>query len=169
MDDEITLGLATLACHAGQVRSTEQEQSEPIFLSSSFTFESAAQAAARFGGSEEGNVYSRFTNPTVRVFEQRLAAMEGGERCIATASGMSAILTLAMSVLAAGDHVVVSRGVFGTTVNLFKNVLGRFGIASSFVSLTDVDEWARAITPATKLLFLETPSNPLTEIGRAHV
>lgn len=165
MDDDLTLGLATLACHAGQTRSSEQEQSEPIFLSSSFTFESAAQAAARFGGSEEGNVYSRFTNPTVRVFEQRLAAMEGGERCIATASGMSAILTLAMSLLATGDHVVVSRGVFGTTVNLFKNVLGRFGIASTFVGLTDIDEWASAITPATKLLFLETPSNPLTEVA----
>ena len=158
-------GLATLACHAGQVRTAEMEQSEALFLSSSFCFDSAAQAAARFAGTEEGNVYSRFTNPTVRAFEQRLAAMEGGDRGLATASGMSAILSLAMALLSAGDHVVVSRGVFGTTVNLFKNVLSRFGITSTFVDMTSLDAWRDAITPATRLLFLETPSNPLTEVA----
>jgi O-succinylhomoserine sulfhydrylase len=158
-------GLATLACHAGQVRTAEMEQSEALFLSSSFCFDSAAQAAARFAGTEEGNVYSRFTNPTVRAFEQRLAAMEGGERGLATASGMSAILSLAMALLSAGDHVVVSRGVFGTTVNLFKNVLSRFGITTTFVDMTSLTAWRDAITPATRLLFLETPSNPLTEVA----
>lgn len=165
MDERSEPGLATLACHAGQVRTNEQEQSEALFLSSSFCFESAAQAAARFGGTEDGNVYSRFTNPTVRTFEQRLAALEGGERAIATASGMSAILTLTMALLSAGEHVVVSRGVFGTTVNLFKNVLRRFGISSTFVDMTERAAWAHAITPATRMLFLETPSNPLTEVA----
>ena len=165
MENPVELGLATLACHAGQVRTAEQEQSEALFLSSSFCFDSAAQAAARFSGAEDGNVYSRFTNPTVRTFEQRLAALEGGERGIATASGMSAILTLAMALLAAGDHVVVSRGVFGTTVNLFKNVLGRFGVATTFVDMTEPNAWAQAITPRTRMLFLETPSNPLTEVA----
>ena len=158
-------GLATLACHAGQVRTAEMEQSEALFLSSSFCFESAAQAAARFAGTEDGNVYSRFTNPTVRAFEQRLAALEGGERGLATASGMSAILSLAMALLSAGDHVVASRGVFGTTVNLFKNVLSRFGITTTFVDMTSLDAWRDAITPATRMLFLETPSNPLTEVA----
>ena len=159
------LGLATLACHAGQVRSSEMEQSEALFLSSSFCFESAAQAAARFAGTEDGNVYSRFTNPTVRTFEQRLAALEGGERCVATASGMSAILSLVMAVLSAGDHVVASRSVFGTTVNLFKNVLGRFGISTTFVDMTSAAAWRAAIQPNTRMLFVETPSNPLTEVA----
>jgi O-succinylhomoserine sulfhydrylase len=156
-------GLATLACHAGQVRTDELEQSEPLFLSSSFCFASAAQAAARFAGTEEGNVYSRFTNPTVRTFEQRLAALEGGERCVATASGMSAILSLCMALLSAGDAVVASRSVFGTTVNLFKNVFGRFGVKTTFVDMTSLDAWRAAIRPDTRMLFLETPSNPLTE------
>ncbi len=156
-------GLATLACHAGQVRTDELEQSEPLFLSSSFCFASAAQAAARFAGTEEGNVYSRFTNPTVRTFEQRLAALEGGERCVATASGMSAILSLCMALLSAGDAVVASRSVFGTTVNLFKNVFGRFGVKTTFVDMTSLDAWRAAIGPDTRMLFLETPSNPLTE------
>lgn len=157
--------LATLACHAGQARTAELEQSEALFLSSSFCFESAAQAAARFAGTEDGNVYSRFTNPTVRAFEQRLAALEGGERCIATASGMSAIMSLCMALLSAGDGIVASRSVFGTTVNLFKNVLGRFGVSTRFVDPTELDAWRAAITPATRLLFLETPSNPLSEIA----
>ncbi len=165
VDYDNELGLATLACHAGQVRTAEMEQSEALFLSSSFCFESAAQAAARFAGTEDGNVYSRFTNPTVRTFEQRLAALEGGERCVATASGMSAILSLAMAVLSAGDHVVVSRSVFGTTVNLFKNVLGRFGITTTFVDMTSEDAWRAAIVPTTRMLFVETPSNPLTEVA----
>ncbi len=165
MDPDYEPGLATLACRAGQVRTAEMEQSEALFLSSSFCFTSAAQAAARFAGEEDGNVYSRFTNPTVRAFEERLAAMEGGERCIATASGMSAIMSLSLALLSAGDEVVVSRGVFGTTVNLFKNVLSRFGVTTTFVDMTDMAAWERAITPATRMLFLETPSNPLTDVA----
>ena len=165
MNSDTEPGLATLACRAGQVQTAELENSEALFLTSSFCFESAAQAAARFAGEEDGNVYSRFTNPTVRTFEQRLAALEGGERCLATSSGMSAILTLCMSLLSAGDEIVASRSVFGTTVNLFKNVLGRFGVNTSFVDLTDTAAWRAAICPATRMLFLETPSNPLTEIA----
>ncbi len=165
VDYDNELGLATLACHAGQVRTSEMEQSEALFLSSSFCFESAAQAAARFAGTEDGNVYSRFTNPTVRTFEQRLAALEGGERCVATASGMSAVLSLVMALLSAGDHVVASRSVFGTTVNLFKNVLGRFGISTTFVDMTSEDAWRAALQANTRMLFVETPSNPLTELA----
>lgn len=165
MDTDFEPGLATLACRAGQVRTGEMEQSEALFLTSSFCFASAAQAAARFAGEEDGNVYSRFTNPTVRTFEERLAALEGGERCIATASGMSAIMSLSMAVLSAGDKVVASRGVFGTTVNLFKNVLSRFGVTTTFVDMTDIAAWERAMTPATRMLFLETPSNPLTDVA----
>ena len=165
MSDDFEPGLATLACRAGQVRSAEMEQSEALFLTSSFCFASAAQAAARFAGEEDGNVYSRFTNPTVRTFEERLAALEGGERCIATASGMSAIMSLTMALLSAGDEVVASRSVFGTTVNLFKNVLSRFGVKTHFVDMTSLAAWAAAITPSTRLLFLETPSNPTTDIA----
>ena len=157
--------LATLACRSGQYQTAEMEQSEALFLTSSFCFESAAQAAARFAGEEDGNVYSRFTNPTVRAFERRLAALEGGERCIATASGMSAIMSLVMSLLSAGDSIVASRSVFGTTVNLFGNVLPRFGVETRFVDLSDESSWEQAITPDTRMLFLETPSNPLTEIA----
>ncbi len=159
------LELETLACRAGQSRTSELEQSEALFLTSSFCFESAAQAAARFAGEEPGNVYSRFTNPTVRIFEQRLAAMEGGERCIATSSGMSAILTLVMSVLSAGDEIIASRSVFGTTVSLFKNILPRFGVKTHFVDPCDTESWRDAMTPGVRMLFLETPSNPLTEIA----
>jgi O-succinylhomoserine sulfhydrylase len=158
-------GFDTLACRAGQSRTQEQEHSEALFLTSSFCFANAAEAAARFSGAEPGNVYSRFTNPTVRMFEQRLAVLEGGERGIATASGMSAILTVCMSLLSAGDHVVCSRDVFGATVNLFKNILGRFGLATTFVPLTDISAWAAAITPKSRLLFLESPSNPLTDVA----
>lgn len=164
-DDQQDYGLDTLAVRAGQVRTNEQEQSEPIFLSSSFTFESAAQAAARFSGEEPGNIYSRFTNPTVRTFQDRLAALEGGECCVATASGMSAILATCMSLLSSGDHIVSSSGIFGTTVNLFNKILGRFGVATSFVPLTDYGAWEEAIRPETRLLYLETPSNPLTEVA----
>lgn len=156
---------ATIACRTGTVMTAEQEHSDPLFLTSSFCFANAEQAAARFAGEELGNVYSRFTNPTVRAFEQRLAALEGGEACIGTASGMSAILATCMGLLSAGDHVVASRSVFGTTVNLFKNVLAKFGIEFSFVDLANNDAWAAALRKNTKLLFLETPSNPLTEIG----
>jgi len=154
----------TLAVRAGQVRTNEGEQSEPIFPTSSYVFKNAAQAAARFKGNEPGNIYSRFTNPTVRTFEQRLAALEGGESCVATASGMSAILATCMALLKAGDHVVCSRAVFGTTVVLFNNYLMKFGIEVDFVDLTDLDGWQQAIRTNTKLLFVETPSNPLTQL-----
>lgn len=156
---------ATRAVRAGQHRTNEGEQSEPIFTTSSYVFPNAAAAAKRFAGEEPGNIYSRFTNPTVRTFEERLAALEGGERCVATASGMAAILTLALGVLKAGDHVVASQSVFGPTILLFKNILGRFGVATDFVALSDVAAWKKAVRKETKLLFLETPSNPLSEIG----
>jgi O-succinylhomoserine sulfhydrylase len=164
-DDWDEFGFDTLAVRAGQVRSSEGEQSEPIFPTSSFTYNSAAQAAARFGGTEPGNIYSRFTNPTVRTFEQRLAALEGGEQCVATSSGMAAILSACMGLLKAGDHIVSSRSVFGTTVVLFDNFMGKFGVETSYVSLTDYAGWEAAIRPTTKLLFLETPSNPLVEVA----
>ncbi|MGQ0657463.1 MAG: O-succinylhomoserine sulfhydrylase [Chromatiales bacterium] len=155
----------TLAVRAGQVRTQEGEQSEPLFLTSSFTFSSAAQAAARFRGDEPGNIYSRFTNPTVRTFEQRLAAMERGERGVATGSGMGAILTTCLGLLRAGDHIVCSQSVFGTTVNLLQNLLAKFNLHTTFVPLSDYQAWQSAIRPETRLLFLETPSNPLTEIA----
>lgn len=154
----------TLAVRAGQVRSSEGEQSEPIFLTSSFTFDSAAQAAARFSGDEPGNIYSRFTNPTVRVFEDRLAALEGGDSCVATASGMSAILATCMALLKAGDHVVCSNSVFGTTVNLFDKHLTKFGIEVTFVDLKSLNAWDAAVKSNTKMFFVETPSNPLTTL-----
>jgi O-succinylhomoserine sulfhydrylase len=163
-DPEAGLALATLACRAGVEPGAEFENSPPIYATSSFCFESAAQAAARFAGTEPGNVYSRFTNPTVRAFEERLAALEGGEACVATASGMSAILTTVLALLAAGDHVICSRSVFGTTVSLF-TLLAKFGIETSFVDPTAVEDWAAAVTPRTRMLFVETPSNPLTEIS----
>jgi len=141
------------------------EQGEPIFTTSSYCFESAAQAAARFSGEEPGNIYSRFTNPTVRTFEQRLAALEGGECAVATASGMAAILATCMALLKAGDHIVSSRSIFGTTSVLFNNYLHKFGVDTSFVALTDMSAWRAAIRPETKLFFLETPSNPLTDIA----
>jgi O-succinylhomoserine sulfhydrylase len=158
-------GFATRAVRAGHLRTAEGEQSEPIFPTSSFVFESAEQAAARFGGDEKGNIYSRFTNPTVRTFEQRLAALEGGEACVATASGMSAILSTFMALLESGDHVVSSRSIFGTTRVLFDKYLGKFGLQTDYVSLTDLAAWEKAIKPNTKALFLETPSNPLNEIA----
>jgi len=157
--------IKTLAIRAGYEQTHEQENSEAIFPTSSFRYESAAQAAARFSGEEKGNVYSRFTNPTVRTFENRLALMEGGESCVATASGMSAILATFMSLLEQGDHVVSSQSIFGTTKVLFNKYLAKFGIEVTFVSQTDVSEWESAIQSNTKALFLETPSNPLTEIA----
>ncbi len=155
----------TLAVRAGIHRTPEGEHSEPIFPTSSFVFASAAEAAARFSGATPGNIYSRFTNPTVRTFEERLAALEGGERCVAFASGMSAILATGMSLLKAGDHVVASQAIFGTTTVLFQNYFGRFGVETTFVPLTDYAAWEKAIRPNTKFLFLETPSNPLTEVA----
>lgn len=155
----------TLAVHAGTVRSQFGEHSEALFLTSSFVFENAAQAAARFIGEQPGNIYSRFTNPTVTMFEERLAAMEGAEQCVATASGMSAILACVMGVLKAGDHIIASRSLFGATVNLFNNIIKKFGVETTYVSATNVSEWQAAIRPNTRLFFLETPSNPLTEIS----
>lgn len=155
----------TLAVRAGQARTAEGEHSEPIFTTSSFVFASAAEAAARFAGDQPGNIYSRFTNPTVRTFEQRLAALEGAESCVATASGMSAILSTCLGLLKAGDHIVSSRSIFGSTTMLFTNYLAKLGIETSFVDLPDIADWAAAIRPETRLLFLETPSNPLTELA----
>ena len=155
----------TIAVRAGQERTIEGEHSDPIFATSSFVFETAAQAAARFSESEKGNVYSRFTNPTVRAFEKRLAALESASWGIATASGMSAILLLVLASLRSGDHVVCSIQVFGSTVSLFTKILGRFGIEVDFVPLSDTRAWKNAISTKTRLLFLETPSNPLCEIG----
>ena len=157
--------IETLAIRAGYDQTGEQENSEAIFPTSSFRYNSAAQAAARFSGEEKGNVYSRFTNPTVRAFENRLAAMEGGEACVGTASGMSAILSTFMALCKTGDHIVSSRSVFGTTKVLFTKYLEKFGIEVTFVSQTDLSEWHSAIRSNTKALFLETPSNPLTEIA----
>jgi len=157
--------LETLAIRAGYEQTLEQENSEAIFPSSSFRYHSAQQAADRFSGAEKGNVYSRFTNPTVRTFEKRLALLEGGESCVATASGMSAILSTFMGLLEAGDHIVSSQSVFGTTKVLFEKYFQKFGVQVSFVSQTDLNSWQEAITPKTKAFFLETPSNTLTEIA----
>jgi O-succinylhomoserine sulfhydrylase len=156
--------LDTLAVRAGVERSQFNEHSEALYLTSSFVFKSAAQAAARFANEEPGNVYSRFTNPTVTAFQERLAALEGCEACIATSSGMAAILSTVLGLLTAGDHIVASRAIFGATVQMFNNILPKFGIQTSWVSVSDLLGWENAITPSTKLLFLETPSNPLMEI-----
>jgi O-succinylhomoserine sulfhydrylase len=161
---EKELELATQGVRAGQVRTEFQEHAEALFLTSSFVFESAAQAQARFGG-EAGQVYSRYTNPTVSMFQDRLAALEGAQACVGTASGMSAILTMVMSLLKGGEHIVCSGAVFGATVQLFGNYFGRFGVETTFVSPTRIEDWERALRKNTRLLFLETPSNPLTEIS----
>ncbi|MEJ2591386.1 MAG: O-succinylhomoserine sulfhydrylase [Candidatus Thiodiazotropha sp.] len=158
-------GFSTQAIRTGHHRTSEGEHSEPIFPTSSFVFGSAAEAAARFSGESPGNIYARFTNPTVQIFEQRLAAMEGGESCVGTASGMAAILATCMALLQAGDHIVSSRSVFGTTTVLFNKYLSRFGIETTFVPISDYAAWEQAISAKTKLLFLETPSNPLTEVA----
>ncbi len=159
-----TFGFATRAVRAGQVRTAEGEHSEPIFPTSSYVFASAAEAAARFSGEEPGNIYSRFTNPTVRTFEDRLATLEGAECCVATSSGMSAILATCIGLLKMGDHIVSSRSIFGTTTVLFTNFMAKLGIETTFVDLSDLESWKAAVRPETKLFFLETPSNPLTEI-----
>lgn len=157
--------LDTLAVRAGQVRSAEGEHSETIYTTSSYVFESSAQAAARFSGDETGNVYSRYTNPTVRTFQDRIAALEGAEAGVATASGMAAILSTCMALLQSGDHIVCSRSIFGTTTVLFTKYLQKFGVQVDLVALTDMDAWQQAINKKTKLLFLETPSNPLCEVA----
>ena len=155
----------TQAVRAGIHRSEFNEHSEALYLTSSFVFRNAAQAAARFANEEPGYVYSRFSNPTVTAFQERLAALEGGEACVATASGMSAILACTMGLLKSGDHIVSSSSIFGATVQLFTTVLGKFGIETTFIAGGDPAAWARAVRPATRLLFLETPSNPLTEVA----
>lgn len=162
--DTSGLSFATRAVREGQVRTNENEHSEPIFPTSSFVFASAAEAAARFSGEEPGNIYSRFTNPTVRTFEKRLASLEMAECCVATASGMSAIAATIFGLLKTGDHIVSSRSIFGTVTVLLQNIVARMGIDTTFVGLSDLSAWEKAITPETKLLFLETPSNPLLEL-----
>ncbi len=157
--------LATIAIRAGHRRTAEGEHSEPIFPTSSFIFDSAAEAAARFAGDQSGNIYSRFTNPTVRIFEERLAAMEGGECAVATASGMAAIMAVCLGLLEAGDNIVSSRSIFGTTTILFNRYMRRFGVTTRYAPLDDLSAWEHAITPDTRLLFVETPSNPLTGLG----
>lgn len=154
----------TLAVRAGIDRSQFNEHSEALYLTSSFVFDNAAQAAARFAGEEEGNVYARFSNPTVTAMQTRLAALEGAEACVATASGMSAILSLVMATLQAGDHIVASRGLFGATQQLLGGIMAKFGIETSFVPATDLNAYREAVRPRTKLFFIETPSNPLTEV-----
>lgn len=158
-------GLDTLAIRAGIQRTQEGEHCEPIFTTSSYVFNSAAEAAARFAGNSPGNVYSRYTNPSVRVFQDRIAALEGGEAAVATASGMAAILSTCMAHLQSGDHIVCSRSVFGTTTVLFTRYMEKFGVNVSLVPLTDLAAWRSAIRPTTKLMFLETPSNPLCDIA----
>ena len=165
IDDIPELGFASLAVRAGQQRTFEGEHAEPIFATSSFVFANAAEAAARFSGTVAGNIYSRFTNPTVRVFQERLAALEGGETCIATSSGMAAILATCMALLKSGDHIVSANSIFGSTISLFTNYLSKFGIATSYVPLSNLAAWEAAIRPETRLFYLETPSNPLMELA----
>ncbi len=158
-------GLDTLAIRAGIHRTNEGEHSEAIFATSSYVFGSAEEAAARFTGEQPGNVYSRYTNPSVRAFEERIAAMEGGEQGVATASGMAAILSTCMALLSAGDHVICSRSVFGTTTNFFTKYMQKFGLEVTLVDLTDFEQWQAAFKPRTRLLFVETPSNPLADVA----
>ncbi|AVZ04942.1 O-succinylhomoserine sulfhydrylase [Acinetobacter pittii] len=163
--DDLEYQLDTLAIRTGHTRSFEGEHGEPIFLTSSFVYENAAEAAAKFSGQVQGNIYSRFTNPTVSMFEKRLAALDGAERAVATSSGMGAILSVAMAYLKAGDHVICSRAVFGSVVALFEKYIAKFGVDITFVDLCDLDEWKNAVRPETKLFFVESPSNPLAEIA----
>ena len=155
----------TRAVRSGQARTMESEHNDPVFLTSSFVFESARQAAARFAHEEEGNVYSRFTNPTVRTFEERLAALEGARHCLGTSSGMSALLATCLALLKSGDHIVAAHDLFGSTVSLFTNVLSKLDIETSFVSVTDHEAWRKAIRPQTRMLFVESPTNPLGDIA----
>lgn len=157
-------GFDTLAVRAGQTRGPEGEHGEALFLTSSYVFRSAAEAAACFAGEQPGNVYSRYMNPTVRTFEERIAAMEGAEQAVATASGMAAILATVMSLCSAGDHILVSRSVFGATVSLFDKYFKRFGVEVDYVGLSDIDGWRAACKPNTRLFFVESPSNPLAEL-----
>lgn len=157
-------GFATLGIRAEELRTEAREHSSPIYATSSFVFENAAQAAKVFSGEEPGNIYGRFTNPTVQAFERRLARMEGGEACVATSSGMVAILSLVLTTLKAGDHLLASKGIFGSTINLFNNYIVKLGIDVTYAGLADLEDWKRSFRPNTKLVFVETPSNPLTEL-----
>ncbi|MBM4190043.1 MAG: O-succinylhomoserine sulfhydrylase [Betaproteobacteria bacterium] len=164
MNDD-TLHPETLAIRSGIHRTPFNEHGDAMYLTSSFVFDTAAQAAARFSGAEPGMIYARFTNPGVSAFEERLAALEGAERCVAFASGMAAILATVMGLMKAGEHIVASRSIFGSTVQLFNNIIGKFGIETTFVSPTDPEEWRNAVRPNTRLFFVESPSNPLTEVS----
>ena len=165
IDDELAqLGLDTLAVRAGQVRTHEGEHSEALFLTSSYVFGSAQEAADRFSGAQPGNVYSRYTNPTVRAFEERIAALEGAESAVATSSGMAAILSTCIALLQSGDHILCSRSVFGTTTVLLSKYLAKFGVSTTFVNPTDYAAWESGFTAKTKLVFVETPSNPLSDV-----
>lgn len=163
--DDIEYQLDTLAIRTGHNRSFEGEHSEPIFLTSSFVCENAADAAAKFSGEIEGNTYSRYTNPTVQAFEKRLAILDGAERAVATSSGMAAVHAVCMAYLKAGDHVICSRAVFGSIISLFEKYVVKFAVDVTFVDLEDLDAWKQAIRPNTRLLFIETPSNPLAQVG----
>lgn len=164
-NEDDPLHIETLAIRTGQLPTEFGSHGEPIFTSSSFTYTSAEQAAIRFSGKEPGYIYSRFSNPTVDAFEKRLAAMEGAERCVAMASGMAAILSTVMALMQSGDEIICSRGVFGTTNVLFEKYLKKFGVVIRFVGLNDLEQWKAAITPKTRMLFVETPSNPLCEVA----
>ena len=155
----------TLGVRAGGLRSDFQEHSEALVLTTSFVYKSAAEAARRFANEEPGNIYSRFTNPTVTMFQSRLAALEGAEACVATATGMAAVATMALGLLKAGDHLIAARGVFGTVVPLFDQILKKLGIETTWVELADLDAWRKAVRPSTRLLFAETPSNPVCEVA----
>lgn len=163
--DDTQYQFETLALRSGHTRSFEGEHAEPIFLTSSFVYANAAEAAAKFSGQEAGNIYSRFTNPTVATFEKRIAALEGAERAVATGSGMAAIMSVVMTFLKAGDHVLCSRSVFGSTVALFEKYVSKFGIDVEFVDLTALSAWQAAVRPETKLFFVESPSNPLGDVA----
>ncbi|MEG3638913.1 O-succinylhomoserine sulfhydrylase [Magnetococcus sp. PR-3] len=158
-------GKNTRALHTGVPASSARENSLSMHLTSSFFFEDAAQAAAVFGDDEEGNIYSRFSNPTVEAFENRLAELEDGESCVATSSGMAAIFGVFMALLEQGDHLIMSRSVFGSTINVAKNYLGKFGIEVDFVELSDTDGWRNAIRSNTKMFYLESPANPTLELA----
>jgi O-succinylhomoserine sulfhydrylase len=165
MTDSDNWGEATLGIRAAEPRTEEHEHSAAVHLTSSFVFESAAHAAAVFSGEAPGNIYSRFTNPTVQAFEKRLAILEGGDACVATASGMAAILSLCLALLKSGDHIVASRTLFGSTIGLFNNVLSKFGLGVTYVDPARPEAWKAALTPQTRLFFVETPSNPLTDLA----
>ena len=168
-DDALDLsagyGMQTIAIRAGQHRTDEGEHSEPIFTTSSYVYQSAADAAAHFDGSKKGNVYSRHTNPSVRTFERRLAALEGGERAVATASGMGAILTMCLAYLQAGDHLLAAKQLFGSSIGLFNNYFVKYGVEVSYVDCTDNAAWAAAMQDNTKVIYCESPSNPLGQIA----